>query len=135
MEKHIEILKERFLNDSLMALATIDEKGVPWVRTIDAIFYQDSFYTITYDLSNKMEHIRKNPMVGISGEWFSGHAKAESLGYIRLEENEEIANRLRRAFASWYDNGHTNEDDTNTIILRMKIIDGIIISEGVKYEF
>ena len=32
-------------------------------------------------------------------------------------------------------NGHTNEDDTNTIILRMKIIDGIIMSEGVKYEF
>ena len=25
MEKHIEILKERFLNDSLMALATIDD--------------------------------------------------------------------------------------------------------------
>ena len=89
MEKHIEILKERFLNDSLMALATIDDKGVPWVRTIDAIFYQDSFYTITYDLSNKMEHIRKNPMVGISGEWFSGHAKAESLVYTSGKERRD----------------------------------------------
>ena len=38
MDKHIEILKERFSKDSLMALATIDEKGIPWVRTIDAIF-------------------------------------------------------------------------------------------------
>ena len=134
-EKHIEILQERFQNDSLMALATVDEKGIPWVRTIDAVFYQDSFYTITYDLSNKMKHIGQNPVVGISGERFSGHARAESLGYIRLEKNEEIANRLRRAFASWYDNGHTNEEDTNTVILRMKIMDGIIMSEGMKYEF
>ena len=44
MEKHIEILIERFSKDSLMALATVDAKGIPWVRTIDAIFYQDSFY-------------------------------------------------------------------------------------------
>ena len=50
MEKHVEILTERFSKDSLMALATVDEKGKPWVRTIDAIFYQDSFYTITYGL-------------------------------------------------------------------------------------
>ena len=61
--------------------------------------------------------------------------KSRKSGVYTSEENEEIANRLRRAFASWYDNGHTNEDDTNTIILRMKIIDGIIVSEGVKYEF
>ena len=48
MEKHIEILNERFSKDSLMALATVDAKGIPWVRTIDAIFYKDSFFSITY---------------------------------------------------------------------------------------
>ena len=40
MEKYIEILNERFCKDSLMALATVDEKGIPWVRTIDAIFFR-----------------------------------------------------------------------------------------------
>lgn len=59
MEKHIEILIERFSKDSLMALATVDAKGIPWVRTIDAIFYQDSFYLITYALSGKVEQIKK----------------------------------------------------------------------------
>ena len=53
-----------------MALATVDEKGMPWVRTIDDIFVEDSFYTITYALSNKVIHINNNPKVAISGKCF-----------------------------------------------------------------
>jgi len=135
MEKHIEILSERFGKDSLMALATVDEKGIPWVRTIDAIFYEDSFYTITYALSNKIQHIKNNPAVAISGDWFSGHATGENLGHIKLEKNKEIADKLRTAFAAWYDNGHTNEEDPNTIILRIKVTDGILFKDGTRYEF
>ena len=135
MEKYIEILSERFGKDSLMALATVDEKGIPWVRTIDAIFYEDSFYTITYALSNKMKQIENNATVAISGDWFSGHALAENLGHIKLKNNKEMADRLRAAFASWYNNGHTNEDDPNTIILKLKLTDGILFSNGTRYEF
>lgn len=135
MEKHIEILSERFSKDSLMALATVDSDGLPWVRTIDAIFYEDSFYTITYALSNKMKHIENNPNVAISGEWFSGHATGENLGHIKLKENQEIADRLRTAFSSWYGNGHINEDDPNTIILRVKLTDGTLFSNGTEYKF
>ena len=118
-----------------MALATIDEKGIPWVRTIDAIFYEDSFYTITYALSNKMLHINSNNNVAISGEWFSGHGIGINIGHIKLKENEEIAERLRKAFSSWYSNGHINEDDVNTIILKIKVTDGILFANGQKYEF
>lgn len=135
MEKYIEILSERFGKDSLMALATVDEKGIPWVRTIDAIFYEDSFYTITYALSNKMKQIENNATAAISGEWFSGHAFAENLGHIKSESNQEMADRLRTAFASWYSNGHTNEEDPNTVILKLKLTDGILFSNGTKYEF
>ena len=135
MEKCLEILKERFSNDSLMALATVDENNKPWVRTIDSIFIKDSFYTITYALSNKMIHINNNNTVAISREWFSGHGKAFNLGHIKLEENKEIADKLRKAFAAWYDNGHTNEDDINTIILKIKVIDGVIFKDGIRYEF
>ena len=135
MKKHLEILTERFGKDSLMALATVDEKNTPWVRTIDAVFHEDSFYTITYALSNKMKHIENNPTVAISGEWFSGHAVGENLGHIRLEKNKEIADKLRTAFAAWYDNGHTNEDDPNTVILKIKLTNGILFHNGTKYEF
>ena len=135
MEKYIEILNERFSKDSLIALATVDENNLPWVRTIDAVFIKDSFYTITYELSNKIKHINNNHNVAISGEWFSGHAKAINLGHIKLCENNEIANRLRKEFAAWYDNGHTNEDDPNTIILRLKLTDGILYKDGNRYDF
>ena len=135
MEKYKEILNERFGKDSLMALATIDAKGMPWVRTIDAVFHKDSFYTITYALSNKMEHIKMHPVVAISGDWFSGHAVGENLGYIKKEENREVADMLRKAFASWYDNGHTNEEDPNTIILKIKLTDGILFDHGTRYVF
>lgn len=73
--------------------------------------------------------------MAISGEWFSGHGIGENLGHIKLPQNEEIANKLRQAFASWYDNGHTNEEDPNTIILRIKLTDGILFSEGNRYDF
>ncbi len=135
MEKYKEILTERFGKDSLLALATVDEKGTPWVRTIDGIFIDDSFYTITYFLSNKMKHIKKNPVVAISGEWFSGHGVAENLGHIKAEQNKFFADRLRNAFSAWYGNGHVNEDDENTVILKIKLTDGIIFSNGERYEF
>lgn len=135
MEKYIEILKSRFFKDSLMSLATVDEVGMPWVRTIDAVFIEDSFYTITYALSNKIIHINNNPNVAISGEWFSGHGIGINLGHIKLEDNQKVADILRNAFSAWYGNGHINEDDPNTIILKIKLTDGILFSEGNRYDF
>jgi len=48
MEKHIEILSERFCKDSLMALATVDTKGTPWVRTITRTNTNVFFETLDY---------------------------------------------------------------------------------------
>lgn len=130
-----EILEERFQNDSLMSIATVDNSGKPWVRTVDAIYIDGAFYTITHNSTNKMKHINKNPVVAICGEWFSGHGKAESLGYLCLDENKDLADKLRTAFAAWYDNGHTNESDINTIILKVTVTDGIIYKDGKRFEF
>lgn len=136
MNKEInEILKDRFENDSLISIATVDNAGKPWVRIVDAIYIDGAFYTITNATTNKMKHINENPIVAICGEWFSGHGKAESLGYILNEENKDFADKLRKAFASWYDNGHTNESDINTIILKVTVTDGIIYKDGKRFEF
>ena len=129
------ILKERFSKDSLISIATVDETGKPWVRTVDAIYMDGAFYTITNATTNKMKHINENPVVAICGEWFSGHGNAESLGYIRNDENKYLADKLRLSFASWYDNGHTNENDINTIILKVAVTDGIIYKDGKRFEF
>ncbi len=129
------ILKERFSTDSLVSVATVDETGKPWVRIVDAVYIDGAFYTITNSATNKMKHITRNPVVGICGEWFSGHGKAESLGYIRNEENIDLAYKLRNAFASWYNNGHTDEGDVNTIILKIIVTDGIVYKDGKRFEF
>ena len=136
MNKEInEILKERFEKDSLISIATVDKTGKPWVRTVDAIYIDGAFYTITHNSTNKMKHINENPNVAICGEWFSGHGKAESLGYLCLDENKVLADKLRAAFSDWYDNGHTNENDINTIILKVAVTDGIIYKDGKRFEF
>ena len=65
-----EILKQRFGKDSLIALATVED-GIPYVRTVDAVYIDNAFYVVTYSLSGKMQQIAKNPTVAISGEWFT----------------------------------------------------------------
>ena len=76
-----EIMRERFGGDALMALATCRE-NIPSVRTVNATYLEGCFYIITHGLSRKMEDIRDNPTVALSGEWFTCHGTAESLGMV-----------------------------------------------------
>lgn len=129
------ILTERFGNgrDNLIALATTDGDS-PAVRAVDAYYKDGCFYTVTYALSGKMQQIANNPKVAICGDWFTAHGVGESMGHILLSENAELADKLRAAFAAWYDNGHTNEADPNTIILRIRLTDGVLFHHGTRYE-
>ena len=128
-----QILTDRFGKDSLIALATV-ENGIPHVRTVDAVYIDGAFYVVTYSLSGKCKQIAKNPTVAISGEWFTAHGVGENLGHVLLPENKEIMDILRTAFAAWYDNGHTNEADPNTCLLKISLTDGILFSDGTRYE-
>lgn len=127
------ILTERFGKDSLMALATVED-GIPHVRTVDAVYIEGAFYVVTYSLSGKMQQIAKNPTVAISGEWFTAHGVGENLGHVMLPENREIMDILRGAFAAWYGNGHTNEADPNTCLLKISLTDGALFSDGTRYD-
>ena len=72
-----QIMEERFGGDNEMALATC-RGNVPSVRTVNATYWEGCFYVITYGLSRKMEEIRDNPTVALSGEWFTCHGTAKS---------------------------------------------------------
>lgn len=133
-EEAKRIMKERFGKDTVLSLATV-EGGLPHVRTVNAYYEDGAFYVITHALSNKMKQIEKNPAVAVAGEWFTGHGKAISLGYFGKEENSGISDKLRTAFAEWIDNGHNDFDDENTIILRVELTDGLLLSYGKRYEF
>ena len=128
-----EILIERFGKDSIIALATtVDE--TPYVRNVNAFYFDGAFYVLTYGLSNKMKQIEVNPIVALAGDWFTAHGKGVNLGYFGKEENKDIANKMREAFSEWIDNGHNNFDDVNTCILRIDLIDGLLFSHGTRYE-
>lgn len=127
------LMNERFGHDTLLALATIDGDA-PAVRTVNAYYENGAFFTITYALSGKMQQITKNQKIAICGDWFTARGTAESMGHILLPENADMADKLRAAFASWYSNGHTNEADPNTIILRLRLTEGVLFHHGTKYD-
>ena len=128
-----KIMLERFGKDSVIALATtVDDK--PYVRNVNAFYDDGAFYVLTYGRSNKMKQIENNPKVAIAGDWFTGHGNGTSLGYFGKKENEAIAKKLKVAFSAWIDNGHNNFDDENTCILSITLTDGILFSQGKKYD-
>ena len=127
------ILRERFGGDSLIALATCAD-GVPHVRTVDSYYENGAFYVLTHALSGKMRQIAENPIVAISGDWFTAHGRAENLGWFGCEENAPIAARMREIFAAWIDNGHNDFTDRNTIILRITLTDGVLWANGTRHE-
>ena len=111
------------------------EVEVPKISNTNYLFKQlvITFYVITHALSNKMQHIEKNPAVAICGDWFTAHGTGENLGHILDDKNKVISDKLRNAFASWYNNGHTNEADPNTCILCIHLTDGVLLSHGTRY--
>lgn len=127
------IMNNRFGKDNVIALATI-ENNIPYVRSVNAFYNDKAFYVITYALSNKMKQIENNPIVAISGEWFTAHGKGINLGYIGKDENTEIANKLRKVFVEWIDNGHNDFNDENTCVLCIELTDGILYSNGIRYD-
>ena len=128
-----QIMIERFGKDTIIALATT-ENETPYVRYVNAYYENGAFYIITYALSNKMKHIKNNPVVAIAGEWFTAHGNGISLGYFGKKENYVIADKLKEVFAEWIDNGHTDLNDENTIILCVQLTEGILFSHGTRYD-
>lgn len=128
-----EILIERFGKDSIIALATTVD-NMPYVRSVDAFYFEGAFYVLTYGLSNKMKQIKDNPNVALSGDWFTAHGKGVDLGYFGKDENKIIAEKMKAIFSEWIDNGHNNFDDVNTCILCIELTDAVLFSHGTRYE-
>ena len=128
------VMIDRFGKDTVIALATTKNE-MPHVRYVNAYYENVAFYIITHALSNKMKHIKDNPVVAVAGVWFTAHGKGVNLGYFGKKENCEIADKLKKVFAEWIDNGHTDFNDENTIILQVELTDGLLLSRGTRYEF
>lgn len=128
-----EIMTQRFGHDNEIALVTMDG-SIPYARTVNAYYENGAFYVITHGKSKKMQHIAQNPLVALCGDWFSAHGMASDAGHVLDAQNADLMQRIRIAFAAWYGNGHTNEQDPNTRILQIRLSDGILFHHGTRYE-
>ena len=128
-----KLMDERFGHDTLLSLATLDANK-PVVRIVNSYYENGAFYVVTYALSNKMQQIKKNSVVAVCGEWFTANGIGENLGWVLEEKNAEIMSKCRTAFAEWYDNGHVNESDKNTCLLKIRLTDAILFNQGTKYN-
>ena len=132
LERALAIMDERFGRDRMISLATA-VNDLPSVRDVNGHYRDGSFYIITHALSGKMRQIAQNPRVAISGEWFSAHGVAENLGHVLKEENRELILTLRQVFSSWDHNGHVDETNPNTCILRVRLTDAVLFKDGTRY--
>lgn len=132
-EEGIALLEEKFGNgkDNLISLATVARepgaggKPRPAVRNVDAYYEDGSFYVVTYAKSNKMRQIAYNPEVSVCGEWFTAYGLGENLGWVLDPKNAKMRDKLRTAFAVWYDSANSEEDE-NCCILAIRLTRGIL---------
>jgi len=134
-EEGYHLLDEKFGNgkDNILSLATIarepnqDGAPRPVVRSVDAYYENGVFYVTTHGKSNKMQQIKKNPQVSIASfsEMFTASGIGENLGWVLDPKNADLRNKLRTAFAAWYDSAN-NENDEHCCILAIHLTRGTL---------
>jgi general stress protein 26 len=121
-ENAVKLLEERCGNgkDVDIALATISlspnasGKSRPAARMVCAYYEDGAFYVSTDATKNKMLQIEKNNEVAVAGlDWYVFQGIAENLGWVKDEVGDE--------------------DNPNSIVLRITLTEGTIIDHERKY--
>ena len=121
-------LSKRFVKEKTMSLhlqpqqRSDSDSFYPYIRDVDAYYEDGVFYITTWSKSNKMQQIAQNKEVAFSVcfEGITGHGIGENLGWVLDPKNAELREKLRKAFAKWYDMAN-NEQDENCVILAIRI--------------
>lgn len=104
----------------------------PAVRMVCAYYENGMFYVSTDARKNKMLQIEKNSEVSVAGlGWYSFHGRAENLGWVKDEKNAEIRGKFSKIF-DWFDEVG-DEDNPNSIVLRITLTEGVITDNAEKY--
>lgn len=139
-ENAMKLMQERCGNDKeeVIALATIALSSNtagnprPAVRMVCAYYEDGVFYVSTDAQKNKMLQIEKNNEVSVAGlDWYAFHGTAENLGWVKDEKNAEIRAKFKKIF-DWFDEVG-DEDNQNSIVLRISLTEGTIIDNEKKY--
>lgn len=139
-ENALKLMDELCGNDKeeVIALATMslstgsDGSPRPAVRMVCAYYEDGAFYVSTDSTKNKMLEIEKNNEIAIAGMgWYTFQGKAENLGWVKDEKNAEIRAKFKKIFG-WFDEVG-DEDNPNSIVLRITLTEGVIIDHEGRY--
>lgn len=138
-DKAMKLMEELCGNgkEETIALATISSPNVagkprPAVRMVCAYYENGVFYVSTDARTNKMLQIEKNNEVSVCGlGWYTFQGRAENLGWVKDEKNAEIRAKFKKIFG-WFDEVG-DEDNPNSIVLRITLTEGVIIDNAEKY--
>ncbi len=139
-ENAIKLMEERCGNgkEEIIALATIslspdaDGNPRPAVRMVCAYYEDGAFYVSTDAKKNKTLQIEKNNEVSVGGlGWYAFQGTAENLGWVKDEKNAEIRAKFKKIF-NWFDEVG-DEDNPNSIVLRISLTEGTITDNEKKY--
>lgn len=139
-EKAMKLIEERCGNDKeeIIALATIslpageEVKPRPAVRMVSSYYEDGVFYVSTDARKNKMLQIAQNNEVGVCGfGWYSFQGITENLGWVKDEKNARIREKFKKVF-EWFDQDG-DEDNPNSIVLKITLTEGVIIDFEKKY--
>lgn len=139
-ENAIKLMEERCGNgkEVVIALATISLSANaagnprPAARMVCAYYEDGVFYVSTDARKNKTLQIEKNNEVSVCGmEDYALHGIAENLGWVKDEKNAEIRAKFKKVF-NWFDEVG-DEDNHNSIVLRITLTEGTIIDNERKY--
>lgn len=136
----MKLIEERCGNDKeeIIALATIslpageEVKPRPAVRMVSSYYEDGVFYVSTDARKNKMLQIAQNNEVGVCGfGWYSFQGITENLGWVKDEKNARIREKFKKVF-EWFDQDG-DEDNPNSIVLKITLTEGVIIDFEKKY--
>lgn len=139
-ENAMKLMEERCGNgkEEVIALATISLSSSatgnprPAVRMVCAYYEDCVFYVSTDAKKSKMLQIEKNNEVSVCGlGWYTFQGTAENLGWVKDEKNAEIRAKFKKIF-EWFDEVG-DEDNPNSIVLRISLTEGTIIDNEEKY--
>lgn len=139
-ENAMKLMEERCGNNKevIIALGTIalsknaDGNPRPAGRMVCAYYEDGVFYVSTDARKNKMLEIEKNNEVSVAGvDDYALHGTAENLGWVKDEKNAEIRAKFKKVFG-WFDEVG-DEDNPNSIVLRITLTDGVVTDNEQKY--
>lgn len=139
-ENAMKLLEERCGNgkEEVIALGTISLSSNtagnprPAVRMVCAYYEDGVFYVSTDTRKNKMLQIEKNNEVSVCGfDWYAFQGTAENLGWVKDDKNAYIRAKFKKIF-DWFEEVG-DEDNPNSIVLRISLTEGTITDNEKKY--